>query len=93
MCQMLLHSDKWDSCGSFCQTRTTSVVSLFHSPGPEGPGDLLHGAQSIPYSVDRMIALEDHGTPKITVIATIVITITANVKDTFLNFPFKLPKQ
>lgn len=40
-----------------------------------------------------MIALEDHGTPKITVIATIVITITANVKDTFLNFPFKLPKQ
>ena len=43
----------------------------------------------------RMMALEHDGPwgydPKITVfVITIVVTITANIKNTFLNLPFKL---
>lgn len=43
----------------------------------------------------RMMALERDGPwghdPKITVfVITIVVTITANIKNTFLNLPFKL---
>lgn len=43
----------------------------------------------------RTMALEGHGpwghNPKITVFTiTIVVTITANIKNTFLNLPFKL---
>ena len=62
---------------------------------PEVSSDLCKAWAFVWSFVGRMMALEDHGPwghyAKITVfMITIVVTITANIKSTFLNLPFKL---